>query len=223
MIRALCVVAVCAFAFPSMAQEAKEEKDKNLFYVEYGGGVTFTPNQRLIGDDASGNNLSGRSEQDVGFNVNGALGKRFYDYFRAELQFSYRENEVSNISAQNERDNAQGSLGLLAVMVNGYADYDLGVGVIPYVGAGIGWGYVELDAKNTNSVLKMEGEDSVFVWSLMIGGFYPVNEAIDISLGYRYIATTKPDLNGQTKNLGPRRFEGEYDAHELMMGLRFNF
>jgi OOP family OmpA-OmpF porin len=219
---ALCVPLI---ALPSAAADSD-------LYVEYSGGASFVPDQRLIGKDLSGRNLSGQAETDTGFNVGGAFGKRFHEHFRAELQLTYRQNEVENFSLQNEPDNARGHsyMGLLAVMTNGYVDWDLGIGVIPYVGAGIGWGLLEIDAKNAQGDLKskIEGEDSVFVWSLMLGGSYPINEVLDISLGYRYIATTDGDINARTtsplpENNGSRRIEAEYDAHEAVLGLRFNF
>ena len=53
-------------------------------------------------------------------------------------------------------------------------------------------------------------------------------KVLDISLGYRYIATTDGDIYSRTtsplpENDGSRRIEAEYDAHEVVLGLRFNF
>jgi opacity protein-like surface antigen len=217
---ALCI------ALPSAAAE-----DSDL-YVEYSAGLSIVPNQRIIGDDASGSNLSGKIETDPGFNIGMGFGKRFYEHFRAEVQLTYRENEVSNMSLRNESDNGSGHIGLLAVMANGYVDWDLGIGVIPYFGTGIGWGSVEVEAKNNApNQSKMSGRDSVFAWSLMAGGSYPINDVLDISLGYRYIATTKPKINSNLTNPQPtppaekiaRRIKAEFDAHEVVVGLRFNF
>ena len=234
-VKALGGITTCAFllaascvlflAMPSAAADSD-------LYVEYSGGASFVPDQRLIGNDSSGKNLSGQLETDTGFNVGAALGKRFNEHFRSELQLTYRNSEVENMSLQNEGDNARGhsKVQLLAVMVNGYVDWDLGVGVIPYIGAGIGWGHLWIDAKNGPGTVKskIEGDDSVFTWSLMTGGSYPVNDVLDVSLGYRYIGTTKAKINSRTtspipENNGSRRLEAEYDAHELMLGLRFNF
>jgi opacity protein-like surface antigen len=66
----------------------------------------------------------------------------------------------------------------------------------------------------------------------MAGGSYPINDVLDISLGYRYIATTDPKVNSKLTNPQPndppdekvaRRLEAEFDAHEVVVGLRFNF
>jgi opacity protein-like surface antigen len=220
----LCI-ALC-IALPSIASD-----DSDL-YVEYSGGLTITPNQRIIGNDSSGSDLSGRVESDAGFNVGVAFGKRFYEHFRADIQLTYRENEATDLSLRREPDNASGHIGLLAIMANGYVDWDFGIGVIPYFGAGMGWGSVEIEAKNRAAMqTKIDGRDSVFAWSLMAGGSYPVNEVLDLSLGYRYIATTDPKINSSITDPQPdppaikssRRLEAEYDAHEVVVGLRFNF
>jgi len=216
---------VLFLAMPSAAADSD-------LYVEYSGGASFVPDQDLDGNDFSGRNLSGQYENDTGFNIGAALGKRFYEHFRGELQLTYRNNEVENMSLQNEPDNVRshGEVQLLAIMANGYVDWDLGVGVIPYIGAGIGWGHLWLDAKNGPGTVsaKIDGDDSVFAWSLMTGGSYPVNDVLDVSLGYRYIGTTKAKINSRInsnnpENAGTRRLEAEYDAHELVLGLRFNF
>lgn len=236
MVNVFSGVAICAAVFcialPSAADDDSDDSDDLNLYVEYSGGYSHMPNQRIIGDDSSGSNLSGKIETDPGFNIGVALGKRFHEHFRGELQLSYRENEVSDMSLRNEPKSASGSIGLLAIMANGFIDWDLGIGVIPYFGTGIGWGDVEIDAKNgAVNQSKLNGHDSVFVWSLMAGGYYPINDVLDLSLGYRYISTTKPKVKSNLTNPQPtppvekvaRRIKAEFDAHEVVLGLRFNF
>ena len=120
---------------------------------------------------------------------------------------------------------ASGQISLLAILVNGYAEYDFGIGVIPYFGVGIGYGSAEIDAKNRAGALQLriEGRDSVFAWNVMTGISVPVNEVLDVSLGYRYIATDDTRINSSVQNLGARRLDSEFDAHEAVMGLRFSF
>ena len=226
---------------PAKAEETK--KEDNEIYVQYVGGATYLPNQNLTaadasGTDANGNRFSGHANSDMGFNVGGAIGMRFHEYFRAELEYVYRENETDKMSIQGEQPrNASGHIGLMTLMVNGYVDYDLGLKVVPYIGVGIGWGYLDFDNKNKGlpEQVAVEGNDSVFAWSLMAGGSYPVNEILDISLGYRYIATTDPTVNSSLvdKNIvdpvtgnparRARRLDAEYDAHEAVLALRFHF
>lgn len=210
----------------SAADDDSKRDDKNI-YVSYSGGVSYVRNQRLTGAQPTGADLSGKVESDVGLNVSGAIGMRFHENFRGELELGYHRAEVKTLSVQNEPDDGHGNVSLLSVMANGYIDYDLDIGIVPYVGAGIGWGRVEYDAKNDNGILRLEGEDNVFTWALMIGGSIPVSESIDLSLGYRYIATEDLNLNSSIIRPGPtnaaERLNGEFDSHEGVFALRYKF
>ena len=193
-------------------------------YVEYSLGLSIVPNQSLTGADRSGNGLSGRSEQNPGYTFGGAIGLKLYEHFRAEARVDYRSSEVDRMATQGEPKNAKGDLRLVTLMLNGYFDYDLDVGVVPYVGFGMGWGQIELSAQNSTGALQtnVSDTDSVFVWNAMVGGTYPISEVTEISLGYRYVQTEDPSYSGRVAG-DSRRLDHEFDAHELHVGLRFNF
>jgi opacity protein-like surface antigen len=230
-------LALVLAATPSLAADsAKDADDKKSdkivdnLYVAYSGGVSYIRNQNLTGADATGSDLNGRLSSDIGFNVGGAIGMRLYEHFRAELELGYHRAEADSLSVQGEPDNGQGYISLLSVMANGYVDYDLDIGVIPYVGVGIGWGRIELDAKNDNGILRIDGSDHVFTWSLMIGGSIPINEMMDLSMGYRYIATEDVDLNSSiVRSAGPPvakaadRLDSEFASHEGVVSIRYKF
>ncbi len=83
-----------------------------------------------------------------------ALGWGFGNGLRAELEGSYRSNEVSRL--QTVRDNGlledtgnvQGRIGTAAAMANLLYDIDLtrfAIPVTPYIGAGIGYGWRDYD------------------------------------------------------------------------------
>ncbi len=255
MLKALgvCVYAACGAALLGVPVLAQPSMADDLdFYVEYSAGGSYVPNQRLVNANPSTVNIEGRTDGSFGFNFGGAIGKRVHENIRGELQLSYRQNEVDRMPIKAQRPPAQGNIGLLAIMANGYFDYDLGIGIVPYVGAGIGWGRLAVDVKNKSDFAgplqtNVEGNDSVFAWALMIGGFYPISESIDLSLGYRYIATTDADVNSTIRDIGEgviappppnqtnpplvndpttgvaRRLKIEFDAHEAIVGLRFKF
>ena len=219
LITAVAVFIGCFVVWPAAAED-------NEIYIEYSGGVSYVRNQNLTGTADATTPLSGKVESDVGFNVSGAVGMRFHKFFRAELQLGYRWSEVDALSVLGEPDSGEGDFSLLTVMANGYVDYDLGIGIIPYVGAGIGWGLLDLDAKNTGNVggiLRAEGDDSVFTWAVMAGGTIPINDTVEVSIGYRYLATTDSKLTSDVDGFGSRRLDSEYDTHEGVVALRFKF
>ena len=232
----LCLVPGLAFAQAEPAAEKGEEKeDKNrvIPYVEYMAGFSHSPNQTLQGAGATGAGLWGRTEQDdPGYFFGGAAGARFLEHFRTELQIGFRSSEVENMAIQGENSNAKGDLSLFSVMANGYIDWDLDVGVIPFIGVGIGWGMPRLDAQNQpgTTQLNLDDTDSVFVWNAMVGGTIPLSEIADFSLGYRYIQTEDISYSSRIVDTeadpvvqAGQRLDYEYDAHEFYVSLRFSF
>lgn len=235
-------LAICASLLASstaFAAEADESAPADpseapaSVYVEYSLGVSFPPSQSLSGADGSGTSLSGRTESNPGYTFGGAVGVTLMDQFRTELRLDYRASEVNRLAVQGEPNKSKGDLRLFSVMVNGYYDFNLeelvglNIGIVPYLGAGIGWGRIELGADNTAGALQtnIDDTDSVFVWNVMVGGSFPLSEVTDITLGYRYVATEDIRIAGRIGGTPgtPRRFDYEFDAHEALLGLRFNF
>lgn len=231
------LLALALFAPPAFAADetetSKEEDDGIRPYIEYMFGMSIVPNQTVKGSGATGAGLWGRSEQDnPGYFFGGAVGARFLKHFRSELQIGFRSTEVENIAIQGELSDSKGDVSLFTVMANGYFDWDLGIGVIPFIGAGIGWGMPRLDVQNQpgTTQLNLDDTDSVFVWNAMIGGTLPLSEIAELSLGYRYIQTEDIKLSSRIVDttMDPatstgQRLDYEYDAHEIYLGLRFNF
>jgi opacity protein-like surface antigen len=217
-------------SLPSFAQEAQEEasaaqpSNGPSIYVEYSIGLSMSPDQTLKGNNVIGTSVSGQTKQAPGIAVGGAIGLKLADHFRTELRLDYRTSNVNRLSLQGEPSNSKGDLRLFSTMANGYFDYDLGMGVVPYVGAGIGWGRIELSADNTPGPLQLDvsDTDSVFVWNVMVGGSLPLSEVTEVTLGYRYVETGDVSLKSTAAGL-PQQLDYEFSAHEVMFGLRFNF
>ncbi len=221
-----------------VSYETSEIEGKGIFgplgldpYVEYNAGATFILNQTIRGDSATGTGLWGRSEQETaGYVLGGAIGTELLEHFRAELNLSFRSSKVEDIAVQSEPSNAKGDVSLFSVMANGYFDFDpkefLGVDfpVIPYIGAGIGWGLVRLDAQNQAGALQLalDDTDSVWVYNAMVGGTVPISEVASASLGYRYVGTGEITFASRSAGAA-QRMEYEFDAHEIVAGLRFSF
>jgi opacity protein-like surface antigen len=208
--------------------EKGDEKSRSGFrvqpYLTYEAGFSAIPNQNLTGADASGAGLWGRVNSDPGFTVGGAVGARLHDYLRAELNLSYRENDLDSMSVgvNFPSSSASGEISLFSALFNVIGDLDLGWRLVPYAGIGIGYGLFEIDAE-TSTFIQIDDDASVFAWNLLAGASFRYSETTEFSLGYRYLATTDPEINSQIAFTGPRRLDSEFDAHELVAGLRFNF
>jgi opacity protein-like surface antigen len=228
---AILAAALLAAALPGAPARAAEDEQaaddpaRVIPYVEYLVGASIVPNQTLSGNGATGAGLFGSARPDSpGYFFGGAVGAKFLEYFRSELQVGYRSTEIQNISVQGEPAGSNGNLGLLSIMANGYFEMEIAEGLSPFVGFGIGWGMPSLDADNKPGPLQLsvDDTDSVFVFNAMVGGTWAISDITDLSLGYRYIQTEDITYSS-TIGTTAQRLDFEYDAHEIYLGLRFNF
>ena len=116
------------------------------------------------------------------------------------------------------------------LMVNGYKDFGNFGGFVPYLGAGIGAAYHQLDdvyfTGNPNLTNAIHGNnDLAFAWSLMAGVGYQISDRAIVDVGYRYIdmgkiASQRSDSGGF---VNPAVHFDDLTAHEFKVGLRYSF
>ncbi|MEE8165651.1 MAG: outer membrane beta-barrel protein, partial [Myxococcota bacterium] len=214
-LRRLILLMVCLFAAPSFAETA---------YLEYSAGIAIVPYQNLTGAIASSAGQSGRIEPKPGYTVGAAIGMPFLKLFRAEIALNYRSSDINEMAVQPGARGANGDISLFSAMANGYVDYDLDLGVVPYLGFGVGYGRLKLRADNRDARFAIRDKASVFVWNIMVGGTLPYSDTVDFTAEYRYLASSDFDFGSLSSATdGTRtdsRFDSEYDAHELVFGMR---
>ena len=114
-------------------------------------------------------------------------------------------------------------------MVNGYFDLGNMRGFVPYVGAGVGLAYHQMD-DYTYSVggarpYRVTGDnDLTLAWSVMAGVGYQVSDRAILDIGYRYLdlgraATGRADPNSFTPS---KLSVDDMTAHEFKIGLRYH-
>ena len=185
-------------AAPASAQDG--------LYIEFTPGASFLADSDLSGGGGL-SGLSAEAEFDSAFVIGGAVGSRFLDSFRGEVNLSYREADIENVTSGGV------TLQVLALMGNVYYDFDLELPVTPYLGAGIGVGFIEVDPVND--------EATEFAWNIMFGASYGVTDTIGLSLGYRYLGTTDAELDATGPASGT--VDAEIAVHEILFGFRYNF
>lgn len=134
-----------------------------------------------------------------------------FNAMRLELEYAYRTNEVDNISGIGVVDTKTETH---AVMGNVYFDFANQTRLTPYVGGGLGWANLGVEASGDSY------DDDVFAWQLMAGLSYePESMPMTVwNIGYRYFATTDAEY---TTILA--RTEQEYSTHGLEVGAKFRF
>jgi opacity protein-like surface antigen len=207
------------------------------------GTGTTIPNNTLL---PAGTGVGWTTEFDTGYTVSAAIGRQFGARLRGEIELAYQSNDVdthANVQAaaiplDNEDvgvlisgaplqgatvgavvGDGQGSIDTTFLMANLYYDFPRYGAITPYVGAGAGVGFVNVDY-SPSGVGIVDDEDTVLAYQLAAGASYTLNERARLFVQYRYRATedveTKVDLFAATLDVENR-------ASAVEVGVRFKF
>lgn len=168
-------------------------------------------------------------DHEYGYDVGGQLG---YDFglFRAEMELSYRDANLDQVTAATVADYppagiyeaADGNTRVMAAMLNGL--FDFGAEGNPwggFIGGGAGIARVKASqyeyVKSTGPVF-LDDSDSGFAWQVLAGVRRALSENVDMSLKYRFFNAQdmKLDYAGGT-------FDDKLRSHSVLIGLTYNF
>jgi opacity protein-like surface antigen len=125
---------------------------------------------------------------DAGFVVGGTVGKEFMPGWRGEIEVSYWE--VGPDSWTNSGfvgTGLNGHVSSVNVLANVWYDFNLDTFVDPYIGGGIGIGFVDGNLSTTNGVgLQFDGDDAGLAYQLGTGLKIGLSPMMDLDIGYRY-------------------------------------
>jgi outer membrane protein OmpA-like peptidoglycan-associated protein len=198
------------------------------------GGANYVENEDIEFDDNGAlgplGGVLAAIDQDVsndwGWGAGGAIGYRFGNGLRAEIEGMYRQNERDEYNVFGFNIPIKdGDVTAYSGMVNVLFDIDFGGLVVPYVGVGVGAAYVEGEADLITGN-PFSFDDSA--WAAAYQGIAGVNlrldENIDLFADYRYFSTYDLELEDNYFP-GPvtTKTDDEYTSHTVMAGLRFTF
>ncbi len=230
------LAAVSAVALGS----ASAQDEKTGYYGELGGSYTLdigVSDFESEGLDA-GAAFDSELDLDEGFGIYGALGKYFPGNLRSEIEMAYRGQDNNSLPVAPGRVTFPvaddfGEVGVLTGMINVYKDIPLTSRITPYFGGGIGFARLNIEMDNEAVVAastlptplnSIDLDDSDYVTAVqgMAGVTVDVARNLALAVGYRYLQTGEYDMEGAF-NGETTAFSGEYSAHEITAGLRFNF
>ena len=209
-------------------------------YVAGGIGANWQQDTDLKG---SVNNAAGtkiENEFEVGYVGVLSLGWGFGNGLRAEIEGSYRSNDVSDTkvggaSIQN-RASGTGTAVSYGVMANVLYDFDLGAalgGIVPYIGGGVGYiwhDYQDVGASFSNGEKTVyNGDTGAFGYQAILGAALPIASVpgLAVTAEYRFMGTTGHDINGTVNRTGQAQVRLNSDVdnfnHSLLIGLRYAF
>ncbi len=195
------------------------------FYVGAHGGINS-----LSDSDVEQSGLSGEVTFDNGMAIGGAVGFNWSDNVRTELEITYRENDLDNITVSAFGLSASGALdgdvSSIAFMANGFYDFRIGGPdgkFVPYLGGGIG--VVQIDVNDLaiagSGAAGQDFDDTVFAFQLGGGVMFNIAKNVDLSVNYRYFRAADPEFSGSGVSGGDTT--AEYRSHAVTAGIRLKF
>lgn len=182
---------------------------QSIYYGAHGG-------LNLAHDaDATDGVVTEEVAYDLGFAFGGFVGYDLGNGLRLEGEVTYRVNDFDTLGGIS----FGGDVSSLALMANGFYDFDSGSPFVPYVGAGAGVANVSANDINFLGIQVVDDDATVFAYQLGVGVGYEVSPTLTLTADYRYFATADVDLN----DTGGFPFEFEYANSTFLIGARASF
>lgn len=182
----------------------------DAFYLKANIGIGMNLDSDV--DNISGTTDSAKITYDAGFTGSLAAGYDFANPLRMELELIRQKSDLEIFTYNNIYGNLnEGDLKKHSLMVNVFYDVDTGSAWTPFVGAGLGWSRIDIDAPGFNS---SDSDDDVFAYQFIGGVAYAINEQWSVDAQYRFKGTSDATIDGADFNV---------NSNDVMVGLRFSF
>ena len=207
------------------------------FYLSIFGGLNQLDD--LTGQSPADGATSSSFDLDDGLGFGFALGQYQGYNLRTEFEYSYRSNDVDQITLSQNAGNA---LTLNDFDLNGELTAHAGMGnliwqfrgrhsrwVRPYVGAGAGFAFFNADFSRLGQDIIANGNDgdSTFAYQLFGGINAQLTKRMDVFLEYRYFAADslrlETDFANVTGDVGSVLEDYDYEANNVFFGVRLKF
>ncbi|HEY4253279.1 MAG TPA: OmpA family protein [Roseomonas sp.] len=189
-------------------------------YVGAGAGVNLLQSNRDRGVEIS---------TDVGYVGVLSVGYGFGNGLRLEVEGSFRSNEgdrgeIRAPGVRNSRVNLSGNVRSYGAMVNAIYEFSLGP-VQPYVGAGIGYVWQDLDirGRGPGGAISLDDTDGRFGFQGIAGLAFPIAAVpgLAVTAEYRFLGTTGHEYS--VSGLQGGRYTYDNYNHSILAGIRYNF
>ncbi|MDR2745648.1 MAG: outer membrane beta-barrel protein [Desulfovibrio sp.] len=199
------------------------------------GGLKFIDSIQNTGAMSKGDDVNVFGIDQYGQNTVGGGIFVGYDFFpkfdvpiRAEVEYALRTNmnttwDKSYTDGVNTaKSEIEAQWNLQTLFFNAYWDFHNSTAFTPYIGAGLGMGFIHSSYDQTIYVngQKLDSgsksyQNTVFAWNVGLGCSYAFNENISADLAYRFVGLSYYEPIG---GLGMSPY-----ANEFSLGLRFTF
>lgn len=215
----LAGMAVMAAALVGLPGPAFSVEPTREAYLSLYGGLVV-PQEADVDFDNGIDSGSGTLEFDNGFSIGAAVGYNWSGP-RFEVEISYRSFEASKLkeitlNGVKEPDET-GSIDFSLFTVFGNVLYEIATDspFTPYLGIGLGVGFVEASPSGTTAdYIGSGGDDAVFAYQGIIGSKMQLSDGTSAFVDYRYLGTSEVAIEDTSGSLA---------THNINAGFMFSF
>lgn len=217
-----CAAAVTLGANSAQAADLDETVANMNWYVSAFGGVSLWNKY-----DPTWSGYTYNMKFKTGFIAGAAIGVDgiLMENLRHEVEVSYMETKLKSLASTAPfiGIGPSGKTSSVNVLFNTWYDIDFGGPIKPYLGGGLGVGFMKSRAAVTNGAgLQWSGSDTGFAFQLGAGAKYEVTENIALDVSYRFRGVL--DVNFTPAAAFPGGFsKDDFLVHTVQAGVSFKF
>ena len=215
---------VLAATAPATAQD---------FYGSIWGGYSQTQDSTFSGAiTPPGGTQTIDLDFDSGFTVGGAIGRDFGEIgngvrLRGEIELSYSEGDVDGVNFSGNGAGAEvnvgGDITTTRLMANALLDFQTDTRLTPYIGAGVGAAFSDIDVVYGSGV-NLNDSSTDFAAQIIGGASYAINDGTSLFADVRYIRDFGVESQRFTGAGGMTGLvEDDIETVQVNFGVRFNF
>ncbi len=190
-------------------------------YVSLGVGTTIQ-NPLNLDDRTTG--ASGKALFRSSYSGDAAVGYGFGDGFRVELNGNWYRNTAHKVDADGgAQTNVTGGLNTFGPMVNVLYDINVGLPVFPYLGAGVGYQWQQLNSHIVNDGVGIGGSRGSFAYNIIGGLSYPLAfvPGLSVTAEYKFTQLVQSRNYPTVGDDGGSLHVGQSSSHTFLIGLRY--
>jgi opacity protein-like surface antigen len=188
-------------------------------YARLLGGLNLIPDSDFDGSSPE-SFPSGEVSLATGTIVGLGGGYRFNKNVAAELEYTYRSNEIDSVKGAGGANIADGGdLASVAIMANGLYHFDFAETWTPYVGFGLGvLQEIDSDVQHTALDSQTDLEDQGFGWQAIAGAEVPIDSRWRMYGEGRFMSAPTSNLSNINGS-----YSVDYNNASLIFGIGYQF
>jgi len=192
-------------------------------YVSLGAGTSlqdaFSYNNHANGD-------YGKFHTSPSYSGAMSLGYGLGNGFRVEVGGNFYRNNINSNHDYGNGDisRAHGGTETYGPMVNVLYDFNVGLPIFPYLGAGAGYQWVHLSSHlNGNNGNAVGGDAGSFAYQLIVGASYPLPwvPGLSATADYRFMQLVSSRNYAEVGGDNGSVKLGQHEYHTFLLGLRY--